>query len=113
MAPGQPRAMTGNPAEHGERPMPTDEQYAARPIAFYLHCEKCLRENARPQDISAGLDHQSRMVIWCNRHEEPVVTVTLKNPPKLECAECEAEKPAKTMADRDTRAVERKRHKGH
>lgn len=71
------------------------KRYEDRPIAMYLHCGQCLKENARPQDIAAGISHDGEcIVIWCNRHEREVATLPLLEPMEgLRCEACEAGRP--------------------
>jgi hypothetical protein len=41
-------------------------------IHLYLHCADCLDES-EPSDLEVGLTANGDLVVWCARHDKPVL----------------------------------------
>jgi hypothetical protein len=58
-------------------------------IAGFLHCGQCLKEAHIGQEIETGITAHGEIVVWCRRHDRLVVSLELKDPPRLQCAHCD------------------------
>jgi len=51
------------------------------PIKMFFHCKHCILEitpGMSPgefQDMTAGIDSNRNVVIWCNRHQSPITVI--------------------------------------